>query len=74
MSRQEIKVIFAKRFYIALMTSGKTCKQLADHLGINERTVKKYLHGITVPSTKRFYLIAKFLDVSCDYLIGRSDI
>lgn len=74
MNDQEIRAIFTKRFGEAVKTSGKSCKQLADYLGVNKSTVSMYLHGKAVPSMETLYFISEFLDVSSDYLIGRSDI
>ena len=69
-----IKQIFSERLSEAVEMSGKSYKGLSDYLGINKATVSMYIHGKALPSLPTFYDIIEFLDVSADFLLGKSEL
>ena len=66
--------IFGIRLKEAVEMSGKSYIELAAHLGVNKSTVSMYLHGNALPSLEVFSRIADFLDVSCDFLLGKKEL
>ena len=48
---------------------GLTQQQLADKLHFNVSTVTKWENGKKIPSYQSLKLLAKFFDVSADYLL-----
>lgn len=53
---------------------GYTQKQVADNLGIKYQSYQAYEGGAALPSLENFIKLAKFYDVSLDYLVGKADI
>ena len=75
----ETKVEFSKstvgeRISSALAFSGKRQKDLAAVLGVTDNTVSYYVGGKRVPSTEQLAVIAKYLNVTSDFLIGISNV
>lgn len=62
---QKIKMLREKR--------GITQTELAKRLGITRSGVNAWEMGISTPSTQYVILLAKFFNVSTDYLLGLSD-
>lgn len=66
--------LFAKRLKEARNARNISAKELAEHLGINKSTIHRYetgeLKGIKHPTIQ---VIAEYLNVNPDYLIGASD-
>lgn len=52
---------------------GKTQRMLANATGISERNYQTYENGKYKPSYQNLVLIAEYLEVSLDYLVGRTD-
>jgi len=50
-----------------------TQKELSEKLGFYERTYANYEKGIRIPTTFKLFIIARFYEVSLDYLMGRLD-
>ena len=50
-----------------------TQSELARHLGITRSSVNAWEQGISVPSTQYVVELARFFDVSTDYLLGVSN-
>lgn len=48
-------------------------KELANLLGVTERTLRRYESGGCEPNVDGLIALADFFDVSIDYLVGRSD-
>ena len=63
----------AERFKVVRKEKGLTQKQVADGAQIGERQYQDYEYGKRTPSALIFIAIADCLDVSLDYLVGRSD-
>ncbi|MBR2029171.1 MAG: helix-turn-helix transcriptional regulator [Oscillospiraceae bacterium] len=47
-----------------------TQKELAEHIGITRQAISQYTKGITQPTADIIVRIAKFFNVSTDYLLG----
>lgn len=62
---QKIKTLREKR--------GITQSELANQLGITRSGVNAWEMGISTPSTQYIIILAKFFNVSADYLLGLSD-
>lgn len=50
-----------------------TQKELANIIGINERSYQNYEINASTPNYKTLLFIADYFNVSLDYLVGRSD-
>lgn len=70
---EDYKMKIGKRIETALALSGKKQKDLAEYLGILPNTISYFCKGTRTPNTEQIIKIAKFLDVSADYLLGLSD-
>lgn len=53
--------------------SGHTQADLASHLGVTRQSVSAYMDGSANPNPTTIVSIAKFLDVSTDYLLGNTE-
>lgn len=51
-----------------------TQQELAIAIGGTRQSVSQYTDGSVLPNIEKFERIATFFDVSCDYLIGKSEI
>lgn len=49
-------------------------KTLADICGVTESSVSKWLNGESVPRQNKLQIIADYLHVSTDYLLGRTKV
>lgn len=65
---------FSKRLRSLREMKGITRKELAEMIGISESTLQRWERGITLPSLKYIKKLAIALEVSEDYLIGKSDV
>jgi len=63
----------SQRIFDLLKAQGKTQKELAAVLGIDPSSVAGWKRDNTNPKAEYLPLIAKFLNVSGDYLLGLSD-
>lgn len=50
-----------------------TQKELAEKLSVSENTISCYERNLTTPDDEMKIMIAKFFNVSLDYLMGTSD-
>lgn len=48
--------------------------ELARRTGLTQATISRYVTGKSVPSGENLILLADALDISIDYLLGRTDI
>lgn len=48
-------------------------EKLGKELNVSNSTITRWENGVIVPSIDHLYNIAKFFDVSADYLIGLTD-
>lgn len=52
---------------------GLTQRQAAEIAGVAERVFQSYEYGRVMPTAPVLISLADYLDVSLDYLVGRSD-
>ena len=52
---------------------GQTQKEVAEHANVGVRTYQEYEYGKVVPTATVLIAIAKFYNVSIDYLVGLTD-
>ncbi len=64
--------MIADKIKILREKKGITQSELATNLGITRSAVNAWEMGITVPSTQYVVELAKFFNVSADYLLGLS--
>ena len=50
-----------------------TCKELAKFIEVSPQTINKWENEQIYPSMEKLKKLAKFFDVSTDYLLGNSD-
>lgn len=55
-----------------MMEKGVSQKWLADKAGVKEPTISRTLSGGSVPGSDVLLKLAEALNVSCDYLLGRT--
>lgn len=65
--------MFPKRLNLTRKSKGFTAQQMADFLCIHIRAYRKYESGDTMPNLNSLVKIADLLDVSTDYLLGRTE-
>lgn len=65
--------MFGKRLREARMSRGLTQPQLAEAIGVALRTYQQYEQGIRNPSFDSLVVLADTLNVSTDWLLGRTD-
>lgn len=64
---------FAQRLKELRVARGRHQKDMADYLSIRTRSYQAYEGGEREPSIDRLIAIADYLDVTLDYLVGRTD-
>lgn len=70
----EHKKIIGERINSALAIRAVKQKELADALNVKDNVISYFCSGVRTPNTLQIIEIAKFLNVSSDYLLGMSDI
>lgn len=65
---------FAKRLRELIETSGVSQSELANVVGVTRQAINSYTLGNTVPNSDVLTNIAKYFDVSADYLLGLTDV
>ena len=65
--------MFGKRLNQTRKQKGYTAQQMADILSVAIRTYRHYESNTTFPSPDTLIKIADTLDVSIDYLLGRTE-
>ena len=65
--------MFAERLKEMRLEKGLTQQQLADVLKVDRTTVLKWETDGREPSFAMLVQIARFFEVSCDYLLGNTD-
>lgn len=64
---------FSKRLNKQLKEQNLLQKDLAKYIGVNENIISYYIIGQRVPKIEQLTKIAKFLNVTTDYLLGLSN-
>lgn len=67
------ETVFSKRFSELLSKDSRTQKQIAELLGVHERTIIDWKKGRQNTNTETLRKISKIFDVSVSYLSGESD-
>lgn len=70
---KETKEIFSNRFKTLLKEKGFTQKSFAKISGISEGSISKFINEESIPKESLLIVIANQLNVSKDYLIGKSE-
>lgn len=65
--------MFCKRLNETRKLRGITAQQMADYLRMNLRSYRNYESGDREPSLDVLVQIAEKLEVTTDYLLGRTD-
>lgn len=65
--------IFATKLKETRISNNITQKQLSDFLGISERSYQNYEYGNREPSFDITIKLSDYLNVSIDYLLGRTN-
>jgi len=66
--------LLGERIRKARLAKGLTQKQLAEILNVTDATVNRYEKGIRKPDPEMLKAIADVLNVSIDYLLGKTDV
>ena len=66
--------VFAKRLRELIESTGVSQAELANSVGVTRQAINSYSLGNTVPNSDVLTDIAKYFDVSSDYLLGLIDI
>lgn len=64
-----MKTEFASRLQTALHASGRSRDELARRVGVAPSTVSRWANGISTPDVYQFREIARFFDVSYEWLL-----
>ncbi len=71
---REQKAVFATRLGQLRNKRKETQEELSEAIGIDRGTVAKYETQKRIPSYEHLVILAKYFNVSTDYLLGRTDI
>ena len=63
------KSVFHTRLRELIKERGITITALAKELKISRQSVSQYINGSAYPNIERLFMIARFFDVSIDYLV-----
>ena len=62
--------IFVVKFQELLSYSGKLQKDICAEIGVSKQKLSKWKTGYNEPSLEELVIIAKYFNVSTDYLLG----
>lgn len=65
--------IFARRVYELRRKKGMTQRELGEVLGLTHKSISTIESGHTSTTIEKLILLAKFFEVSTDYLLGMKD-
>ncbi len=66
-------LVFQERLKELRLENELSAKELGKILGVRDTTILRWEKGIILPSIEHLYNIAKYFNVSADYLIGLED-
>ena len=64
---------FPERLKEPRMERKLTQQQLSKELNVSQPSIARWEAGLKIPSLEILYIVAKYFDVSADFLIGLSD-
>ena len=64
---------FSERLRYLRKSRGVTCKEVYEAIGSSKPSYYRYENGDSEPSTQKLIALAKYFNVSIDYLVGRTD-
>ena len=64
---------YADRIFFLRKSQALTRKELASGAGLSEESVKSYERRAREPAYRQLLALAKYFNVSLDYLVGRSN-
>ncbi len=67
------KTIFSSRLNQCFLNKGVSSREVAERLDVSTQAVQKWRTGISYPSCDYIPLLAKYFNVSTDYLFGLTD-
>ena len=65
--------MFTQFFVQTLQSRNITAYKLAKETGISQGLMNEYKNGVKLPTLQNIVKIADYLNVSVDYLLGRTD-
>lgn len=68
-----MNTIFVEKLNYLITTSGKTQNAICKDIGIPRQQLSKWKTGYIEPNLDNLMLLAKYFDVSTDYLLGLED-
>ena len=74
LSSETANQILAKRLQFLLKERNVNQSQLANGIEVQRQTTSNYVNGQSVPDAYTLEKLARYLGVTTDYLVGRSDI
>lgn len=66
-------LVFSERLRDLRKSRGKTQQEIADMLNIRRSTYGEYERGVIVPPTDKIQMLAKYFNVTVDWLIGKEE-
>lgn len=70
---EEVKTLFGRRLKAERILQGIDRKEMVDLLEVNKASLSLYETGKNFPSVENLLKIAVHLNVSIDYLLGRTE-
>ena len=64
---------FCERLKELRLEKNISTTKLAENVGVSDATISRWENGLRTPIIDNLVSLAKFFDVSADYLIGLSD-
>lgn len=68
-----MELLFAERLKYLRKEKGLSQKELAEEIQITQRKISYLETGQLEPDLKTLWKISSYFEVSCDYLIGKSE-
>lgn len=65
--------IFCKRLKSLRLEKGLSTTALAKEIKVSDASISRWENGLRVPNIDELFALAKFFNVSADYLIGLED-
>jgi len=67
------KDVFIERLNLLINKHNISKQSLANAVGVNRVSISQFSRGVHLPSIETLVAIAKYFDVSVDYLLGITD-